>query len=43
MARDVHDAIVDIVKEHGGKTEQQATDFVRGLMNKGRYSADVWS
>ncbi|XP_076817473.1 NADPH--cytochrome P450 reductase-like [Clavelina lepadiformis] len=43
MAREVHDAIVDIVVECGGKSQQQATDFVKGLMNKGRYSADVWS
>lgn len=43
MARDVQDAIVDIVMECGGKSKQQATDFVKGLMNKGRYSADVWS
>ena len=43
MARDVHDAIVDIAMECGGKTQQQATDFVKALMNKGRYSADVWS
>nr|CAB3265046.1 NADPH--cytochrome P450 reductase [Phallusia mammillata] len=43
MARDVHDAIVDIVCECGGKTHQQAVDFVKALMNKGRYSADVWS
>uniref|UniRef100_H2YK30 NADPH--hemoprotein reductase n=1 Tax=Ciona savignyi TaxID=51511 RepID=H2YK30_CIOSA len=43
MARDVHDAIVSIVEEKAGKTHQQAVDFVKGLMNKGRYSADVWS
>ncbi|XP_039251885.2 NADPH--cytochrome P450 reductase-like [Styela clava] len=43
MARDVHDTIIAIVRDCGGKTEQQASDFVRGLQNKGRYSADVWS
>jgi len=43
MARDVQDAIVNIVEECGKKTHQQAVDFVKGLMNKGRYSADVWS
>ncbi|XP_078483250.1 NADPH--cytochrome P450 reductase [Ciona intestinalis] len=43
MARDVHDAIVTIVEEKGDKSHQQAIDFVKGLMNKGRYSADVWS
>lgn len=43
MARDVQDTIISIVEECDGKTNQQASDFVKGLMNKGRYSADVWS
>jgi len=42
MARDVQDTIVAIVEEFGGKTHQQAQDFVKKMMSKGRYSCDVW-
>ena len=43
MARDVHNLLVSIVKENGGMTENEATDYVKKLSAKGRYSVDVWS
>ena len=43
MARDVHNSLVTIVKEKGEITEKEATDYVKRLSAKGRYSVDVWS
>lgn len=43
MARDVMSALEDIVENFGGKTRQEAQDYIKKLSNKGRYSADVWS
>jgi len=43
MAKDVHDLFVDAIKIHGGKTNEQATNFLKSLGNKGKYSVDVWS
>ena len=42
MARDVHDVLVNTAKEEGNMAEKEATDFVKKLSNKGRYSVDVW-
>ncbi|XP_031429871.1 P450 (cytochrome) oxidoreductase b isoform X2 [Clupea harengus] len=43
MARDVQAAFHEIAEEFGGLTHTQATDYVKKLMTKGRYSQDVWS
>ncbi|XP_029028380.1 P450 (cytochrome) oxidoreductase b isoform X1 [Betta splendens] len=43
MAKDVQTAFYDIAEELGGMTRTQATDYVKKLMTKGRYSQDVWS
>lgn len=43
MARDVHTLLVSIVKNNGGLSENEATDYVKKLSAKGRYSVDVWS
>ena len=44
MARDVQKTIVQICKEKGNlDTDEKANLFVKTLMNKGRYSCDVWS
>jgi len=44
MARDVQKMIVQICKEKGNMdTDEKANQFVKTLMNKGRYSCDVWS
>lgn len=43
MAKDVHDALVNVVHKHGSMSESSAEDFIKNLHNKGKYSADVWS
>ncbi|XP_046840144.1 NADPH--cytochrome P450 reductase-like [Xenia sp. Carnegie-2017] len=43
MAKDVHDALVNVVHKHGDMSESSAEDFIKNLHNKGKYSADVWS
>ena len=43
MARDVHNLLMAIVKENAGMSENEATDYVKKLSAKGRYSVDVWS
>ncbi|XP_010869620.2 P450 (cytochrome) oxidoreductase b isoform X1 [Esox lucius] len=43
MARDVQTAFYEIIEELGGVTRAQATDYIKKLMTKGRYSQDVWS
>ncbi|XP_030632713.1 P450 (cytochrome) oxidoreductase b [Chanos chanos] len=43
MARDVQAAFCDIAQELGGMTSTQATEYIKKLMTKGRYSQDVWS
>lgn len=43
MAKDVQTAFHEIAEELGGLTRTQATDYIKKLMTKGRYSQDVWS
>lgn len=43
MARDVHDTLLSIAKEFGGKTESEAADYIKKLQKRGRYLQDVWS
>ena len=43
MARDVQEALTSIIEGEGGKTRQQAQDFVKNLQKRGKYSLDVWS
>ncbi|KAL7987044.1 hypothetical protein Chor_005963 [Crotalus horridus] len=43
MARDVQNTFYEIVAEYGKMNQQQAVDYVKKLMTKGRYSLDVWS
>ena len=43
MARDVHTLLVSIIKKNGDLSENEATDYVKRLSAKGRYSVDVWS
>lgn len=43
MAKDVQTAFYEIAEEIEGMTRTQATDYVKKLMTKGRYSQDVWS
>lgn len=43
MAKDVQQAFYEIAEEQGEMTRSQATDYIKKLMTKGRYSQDVWS
>nr|XP_056721238.1 NADPH--cytochrome P450 reductase [Euleptes europaea] len=43
MARDVQNTFYEIVAEFGKMNQQQAVDYVKKLMTKGRYSLDIWS
>lgn len=43
MARDVQAMFVKIAMEIGGKTEEEATKFMKELERQKRYQADVWS
>ena len=42
MARDVHQALLDAVKEHGGYNEEEAEAFLVNLRKDGRYQKDVY-
>lgn len=43
MAREVNAMIASICTTEGGLTAQQAEDYVKTMMQKKRYSCDVWS
>jgi len=43
MARDVNKALVEVVRQCGGKSEEEATAYVKDLRAAGRYMEDVWS
>jgi sulfite reductase (NADPH) flavoprotein alpha-component len=42
MGKDVHAALIDIVAEHGGKSVDDATDYLGELRAQGRYARDVY-
>jgi sulfite reductase (NADPH) flavoprotein alpha-component len=42
MAKDVERALVDIVAQHGARTQDQAVAFVGELKKQGRYQQDVY-
>ena len=42
MARDVEDALLDILAEHDGSDREAALDYVRRLRRDGRYVRDVY-
>ena len=43
MARDVYACLERIISKHGEMSSEQATQYLKSMSNKGRYSADVWS
>ena len=43
MAREVNKALIEIVRDCGGKTEDQAAAYVKDLRSTSRYVEDVWS
>jgi sulfite reductase (NADPH) flavoprotein alpha-component len=42
MAKDVHQALIDIVKAHGGKDDEQAEQYLKALRSEHRYQKDVY-
>lgn len=42
MAKDVHQALVEIISEHGAKTIAQAEDYLKQLRINKRYQKDVY-
>lgn len=42
MAKDVHQALLDIAVRHGGKTPEQAHDWLELLISEHRYQRDVY-
>lgn len=43
MARDVHKCLTEVITEVGGKSLNEAEDYIKKLQQKGRYAQDVWS
>jgi len=42
MAKDVHAALLEIIATHGGKSAEDANDYLNDLQAQGRYSRDVY-
>lgn len=42
MAKDVHATLLEIVKTHGGKDDEQAEQYLKALRNNHRYQKDVY-
>jgi sulfite reductase (NADPH) flavoprotein alpha-component len=42
MAKDVHAALLDVIATHGGKSAEDATDYLNTLQAQGRYARDVY-
>jgi sulfite reductase (NADPH) flavoprotein alpha-component len=42
MAKDVHQALMDIAVEHGGKDAKEAKDWLSALRKEKRYQRDVY-
>jgi sulfite reductase (NADPH) flavoprotein alpha-component len=42
MAADVHEALISIVSNHGGKSREQAEEYVENLKKAKRYQRDVY-
>jgi len=42
MAKDVHQALLDIIQEFGGKSEEDAQAYLKELRNQNRYQKDVY-
>ena len=42
MAPDVHAALIEIIAEHGNKSTEDATNWLKQLMSEGRYARDVY-
>ncbi|WP_147654142.1 assimilatory sulfite reductase (NADPH) flavoprotein subunit [Vulcaniibacterium gelatinicum] len=42
MGRDVHAALLALVAEHGGRSAEDAADYLDALQRQGRYARDVY-
>ena len=42
MARDVQNTLLSIIKQHGRKTDSEASEYVKKLQKRGHYLQDVW-
>ena len=42
MAKDVHQALIDIIAEQGGKSQEAAEDYLKSLRSAKRYQKDVY-
>lgn len=42
MARDVHEALVELVRTHGGRSTEQAHDYLEQMKTDQRYQKDVY-
>lgn len=42
MAKDVHQTLLDIAREQGGCTQEQASEWLNNLAAQGRYARDVY-
>lgn len=42
MARDVHNALLDVARTHGALDDDAAADFLSELERQGRYARDVY-
>jgi sulfite reductase (NADPH) flavoprotein alpha-component len=42
MAKDVHAAVIAVIAEHGGKSTEDATEYLNDLQSQGRYARDVY-
>ena len=42
MAKDVHQALIDIAAEHGGMEVSEATACVKQMQKEKRYGRDVY-
>lgn len=43
MARDVHEILIEIFRENGKMSEEEAVAYLKRMESQRRYSADVWS
>uniref|UniRef100_A0A7S0CS92 NADPH--hemoprotein reductase n=1 Tax=Amorphochlora amoebiformis TaxID=1561963 RepID=A0A7S0CS92_9EUKA len=43
MGREVKETLIQIVKEEGGQSKEEALKFVDGLSKKGKYIQELWS
>lgn len=42
MAKDVHAALLDVAVTHGGRSQEQAREWLSDLLQQGRYARDVY-